>query len=34
MVMLNGRLFDAMTLRELAGRDRWAARPPMYFEEQ
>ena len=32
MVMVNGRLFDAHTLRELAGREKWADRPAMYFE--
>lgn len=32
MVMVNGRLFDAATLQELAGRERWAERPPLYFE--
>jgi len=34
MVMLNGRLFDAMTLQELAGRDRWSSRRPLWFEGQ
>jgi imidazolonepropionase-like amidohydrolase len=32
MVMLNGRLFEAATLRELAGRDRWADGVQLYWE--
>ena len=32
MVMLNGRLFEAATLRELAGRSRWDDGVELYWE--
>ena len=32
MIMLNGRLFDAATLTELGGRDKWAARGTLPWE--